>query len=248
MQASERTICTARGRGSGDRSYGKRRYITSITHSEWASPIVIVPKPDGRIRICGDYKRTVNPVITNDIYPQPTPDELFSNMQGGKKFSKIDLTKAYLQVELHKESKRYLVINTSRGLKEYTRMPYGVKPASGIFQRYIENALKGIPRTSVKIDDILVTGQNDEDHLRNLASVFNVLEEIGATVNKRKCKFFANEIEYVGFIIDKHGLRTNPEKVKAIRVASTHLLKTSAKFPWRDKQLFQIYTQYGRNC
>ena len=96
-------------------------------------------------------------------------------------------------------------------MKEYTRMPYGVKPASEIFQRYIENALKGIPRTSVKIDDILVTGQNDEDHLRNLASVFNVLEEIGATVNERKCKFFADEIEYVGFIIDKHGLRTNPE-------------------------------------
>ena len=167
--------------------------LRSITHSEWASPIVIVPKPDGRIRICGDYKRTVNPVITNDIYPQPTPDELFSNMQGGKKFSKIDLTKAYLQVELHEESKRYLVINTSRGLKEYTRMPYGVKPASGIFQRYR------------KCDDILVTGQNDEDHLRNLASVFNVLEEIGATINKRKCKFFANEIEYVGFIIDKRG-------------------------------------------
>ena len=147
--------------------------LRSITHSEWASPIVIVPKPDGRKRICGDYKRTVNPVIPNDIYPQPTPDELFSNMQGGKKFSKIDVTKAYLQVELHEESKRYLVINTSRGLKEYTGMPYRVKAASGIFQRYIENALKGIPKTSVKIDDILVTGQNDEDHLRNLASVFN---------------------------------------------------------------------------
>ena len=58
--------------------------IRSVTHSEWASPIVIVPKPDGRIRLCGDYKRTVNPVITNDIYPQPTPDELFAKMQGGK--------------------------------------------------------------------------------------------------------------------------------------------------------------------
>ena len=79
--------------------------LRSITHSRWASPIVIVPKPDGRIRICGDYKRTVNPVITNDIYPQPTPDEFFSNMQGGEKFSRIDLTKAYLLVELHEESK-----------------------------------------------------------------------------------------------------------------------------------------------
>ena len=151
--------------------------IRSVTHSEWASPIVIVPKPDGRIRLCGDYKRTVNLVIMNDIYLQPTPDELFAKMQGGKRFSKIDLTKAYLQVELNEESKKYLVINTMKGLQEITRMPYGVKPASGIFQRFIENALKGIPFTGVKIDDIIVSGENDKDHLQNLDLVLDVLEK-----------------------------------------------------------------------
>ena len=74
--------------------------LKSVPYSEWASPIVIVPEPDGTIRICADYKRTVNPVIKNDTYPQPTPEELFSKRQGGERFSKTDLTKAHLQVEL----------------------------------------------------------------------------------------------------------------------------------------------------
>ena len=91
--------------------------LKSVPYSEWASPIVIVPKPDGTIRICADYKRTVNPVIKNDTYPQPTPEELFPKIQGGERFSKTDLTKAYLQVQLDDKSQKYLTINTSKGLK-----------------------------------------------------------------------------------------------------------------------------------
>ena len=95
-------------------------------------------------------------------------------------------------------------------------MPYGVKPASGIFQRFIENALKGIPFTGVKIDDIIVSGENDKDHLRNLDLVLDVLERVGATVNKEKCVFFADQIKYVGFVIDKNGIRVDHDKFQAI--------------------------------
>ena len=101
---------------------------------------------------------------------------------------------------------------------EFLRMPNGVKPASGIFQRFIENLLKGIEYTVVKIDDILISGRDDEEHIKNVDAVLDVLEKIGATVNKDKCVFLANEVEYVGFIIDKNGIRTNPNKVQAIIV------------------------------
>ena len=144
--------------------------LTSVPYSEWASPIV-VPKPDGTIRICADYKRTVNPVI-RDTYPQPTPEELFSKIQGGERFSKIDLTKAYLEVELDDKSQKYLKTNTSKGLKQPTRMLYGVKPATGIFQRFIENTLANIPYTAIKADDILISGKTDADHLENIENVF----------------------------------------------------------------------------
>ena len=190
--------------------------LKSVTDSDWASPVLIVPKPNGKIRICGDYKRTVNSVIENEEFPIPTPVDLLSKMEGGKKFSSIDLTQAYSQVELHEESKKYLVINTSKGLKEYTRMPYGIKLATGIFQRHIIQALSGIERTVVKIDDILVSGISDDDHLNNLNKVFKILEEMGATINIKKCSFFAQQVEYVGFIIDKNGIHVNPKKVNAI--------------------------------
>ena len=75
----------------------------------------------------------VNPVIKNSTYPQPTPEELFSKIQGGGNFSKTDVTKAYLQVKVDNESQKYLLINTSKGLRQPTTMPYGVKPKTGIF-------------------------------------------------------------------------------------------------------------------
>ena len=85
-------------------------------------------------------------------------------------------------------------------------MPYGVKPASGIFQRFIV----------VKIDDILITGKNDEEHLKNIEKVLEILNEVGATVNKTKCFFFADEIKYIRFLIDKNGIRINPRKIDPI--------------------------------
>ena len=98
---------------------------------------------------------------------------------------------------------------------QYLRMPYGIKPASGIFQRLIENRLKNIPKTVVRIDDILVTGETDEEHLENLSMVLNVLKEMGVTVND-KCSFFVDEVEYMGHIISKNGIRTNDKKVADI--------------------------------
>ena len=113
-------------------------------------------------------KTYINSVIKNDTYPQPSPEELFSKIQGSEKFSETDLTKAYLQVEVDDESQKYSTINTSKFLKQPTRMPYGVKPATDIFQRFIENALANISCTAVKVDDILINSKTDTDYLENI--------------------------------------------------------------------------------
>ena len=146
----------------------------------------------------------------------PTAEDLFNEMQGGKRFSKIDLSRAYLQVELDEESQKYCIINTCKELRQYTRMPYGVKPRSGIFQKLIESQLKGISKTVIKIDDVLLSGCDDDEHLENLCKVFEVLENMGVTVNAEKCRLFEKEVEYNGFIIDRNGVRTNPQKIKAV--------------------------------
>jgi len=119
----------------------------------------------------------------------PTADELFTKIKGGKTFTNIDLRTAYLQVELHPESRKYLVINTIKGLKEFTRLPHGVTPASAIFQRKLEQSLRDVPMTVVKVDDILITGIDEKGHLKNINLVLNILSDLGLTLNKSKCKF-----------------------------------------------------------
>ena len=118
-----------------------------------------------------------------DRYPIPRIQDLFSQLSGGKLYSKLDLSQAYLQIPLDDESKNLAVINTHKGLFRYTRMPYGISSAPGIFQRFIESVLQGIPNVTVYIDDILVTGSTEEEHLENLSEVLNRLEKAGLKVN-----------------------------------------------------------------
>ena len=89
--------------------------ISPVKHSDWATPIVPALKKNGSVRICGDYRVTVNPAINAEQYPLPKVTDIFANLSGGQKFSKIDLTQAYHQMELDDESKKLLVINTHKG-------------------------------------------------------------------------------------------------------------------------------------
>ena len=112
--------------------------IKKVAHSEWAAPIVPVPKRDGKIRICGDYKVTINSSLDVDQYSLPKPDDLFATLAGGKKFTKLDLSQAYQQLLLDDESKDLVTINTHRGLYQYTRLPFGVASAPAMFQKFMD--------------------------------------------------------------------------------------------------------------
>lgn len=190
--------------------------ISPVKHSDWATPIVPVEKGDGSIRICGDFKVTVNPVLNIDNYPQPRREELFTNLAGGKSFSKIDLASAYLQMEVDEDSKKYLTINTQRGLFQYNRLPFGIASAPAIFQRTIETLLKGIPGVLVYQDDILVTGSSNLAHMQSLHAVLQKLQEHGLRVKSKKCKFFAPSITYLGHKIDANGISTIKDKVQGV--------------------------------
>ena len=159
---------------------------------------MVISKGDGSVRICGDYKNTVNPQIKGFTYPTPSNEEVFARMKGGKKFYKIDLRQAYLQLELDETSKKALVINTCKGLMEPQTMPYGIKPASAIFQIHIEHALKNCDMFAVRTDDILVSGNNNRDHLENLSKILTVLCDLGVTLKQETCKFLMDEVEHLG--------------------------------------------------
>ena len=119
--------------------------ITPVSTSEWATPIVPIVKSNGSIRICGDFKVTLNPVLSDDKYPLPRIEDIFASLAGGQHFSKIDLASAYLQMELDDNSKDYLTINTSLGLFRYNRLPFGIKTAPALWQRSIDTVLQGLP-------------------------------------------------------------------------------------------------------
>ena len=119
--------------------------LKKVTYSEWAAPIVAVPKKDGKIRLCGDYKVTINQALEVDQYPLPNPDNLFATLAGGKRFTTLDLSQAYLQLLLDEESSKLVTVNTHRGLYQYTRLPFGVASAPALFQKIMDTILQGIP-------------------------------------------------------------------------------------------------------
>jgi len=112
--------------------------IYKVSKGDWAAPVVSVPKKDGTLRVCGDYKMTVNQCADVDQYPLPNAKDLFAKLSGGKIFSKIDLSHAYQKVELEDHSQKYLTINTHEGLYWYKRLPFGISSATAISQRIME--------------------------------------------------------------------------------------------------------------
>lgn len=197
------------------------KIVTPVHTSDWGTPVVPILKPDGTIRLCGDYKVTVNPNLNVDRHPIPRVEELFNALRGGQKFSKLDLSQAYMQIELDENSKKLTTISTHKGLFVYNRLPYGIASGPGIFQREIENVLRDVNNVVCFLDDIVVTGENDEAHLKNLTTVLTRLNACGFTVKRSKCSFLQENISFLGHKIDKYGLHMSEEKVQAVVNAKT---------------------------
>ena len=193
--------------------------IEPVQFSDWAAPIVPVVKKDGSVRICGDYKLTINQAAKTDTYPLPRIHDLFASLSGGTTFSKLDLAHAYQQIPLEEDSKQYVTVNTHKGLYRYNRLPFGVASAPSIFQRTMENILQGLPGVTVYIDDILVTGKSTDEHLYNLETVLQRLEQAGLRLKREKCSFMLTSVEYLGYKISEKGLQPTDEKITAIKNA-----------------------------
>ena len=190
--------------------------LEKIDHCEWATPVIPVIKPDGTVRICGDFKVTLNPCLQVPQHPLPRIEDCFHAMTGGKKFSKVDLSQAYNQIMLDEESMNLTTISTHQGLYRWCRLPYGVASSPAIFQGTIDQVLQGLEGVVWYMDDILVTGRTDEEHLKHLNDVLARLEKHGLRGRKEKCAFFKDSAEYLGHIIDRNGIKPVQKKVEAL--------------------------------
>jgi hypothetical protein len=196
--------------------------IEHVQHADWAAPIVPVVKSNGNdIRLCGDYKVTINAAMKTDSYPIPRVEDLYARLSGGAVFSTLDLSNAYLQVALDAESKKYTTVNTPRGLYQYTRLPFGISSSPGIFQRCMDNLLSDIPGVCCYLDDVLLSAPTEAENIQLLEKVFSRLTTAGLRLKKSKCTFLAKEVSYLGHKIDESGLHPLDEKVRAIADAPT---------------------------
>ncbi|CAH2207977.1 jg821, partial [Pararge aegeria aegeria] len=190
--------------------------LRAVSFSEWATPVVPIVKKSGEIRLCGDYRSTVNEATESDTYPMPTANEVFATVAGGKFFTTLDLDRAYTQVIVDDNTSKLLTLNTCKGLYTVHRLAFGVKACPGIFQRLMTSLLAGIPGVAVLIDDIIICGRTMLEMHERLDVVLERIEKAGLRLNKNKCKFAKERVEFLGFVIDSEGIHPAPSKVESI--------------------------------
>lgn len=192
--------------------------VIQKSNSSWSSPIILVPKKEGGYRFCVDFRK-LNGVTKKDAYPLPYVSAILDRLKGAKYLSSLDIKTAYWQVPMKETSKEYTAFTIpGRGLYQFTRMPFGLCNAPAVWQRLMDKVIGADlePYAFVYLDDIIVISSSFEDHINILDQIFTRLYNAGLTVSKDKCHFCKPELKYLGYIIDKKGLRVDPEKVQAI--------------------------------
>ena len=193
--------------------------IKPVEFSDWATPIVPIVKSDSSVRICGDYKLTVNKTSRMDSFPIPKVDELLAKLAGGQKYSELDLSHAYEQILLDESSCEIATINKHRGLFQYQRLPYGLSSAPGIFQRTMECIFQGMPDVAPYLDNVIITGKDDEEHLKNLSLVLEKISQAGLCLNRSKCQFMKEKMVALRHVLSGQGIQPSTAKVEAIQNA-----------------------------
>ena len=181
----------------------------------WVSPIVIVPKPSGDIRLCVDMRRA-NEAIIRERHPIPTIDEVLQSMNGSTVFSKIDLKWSFHQLELEEDSRKITTFVTHKGIYRYKRLMFDISCAPEIYQHVIQQALTGCEGAANIADDIIVHGRDMEDHDRKLTKVLEYLQKRGLTLNREKCQFRMPQLTFMGKVLSERGVGPTETKVEAV--------------------------------
>lgn len=190
------------------------------SHSEWASPIVIVPKAGepGKWRLVIDYRR-LNAVTRKDAYPIPRIDQCLEMCRDADWMSVVDVKDAYHHIKMAKESQKYTAFLTPRGLFEWVVMPLGLCNAPATWQRHIDNVMRPfVAKGGVAyFDDIIIATKGTfSEHVKRVQEILNTLKEYGLEVKPKKCHFAVRKVKILGHIINQGKIEPDPEKVKAI--------------------------------
>lgn len=191
--------------------------VVRPSRSSWASPIVMVRKSNNEVRFCFDGRR-LNSVTKRDAYPLPRVDAILQKLSGARYLSSIDLKSAFWQIPLEKSScEKTAFVVPGRGLYEFVVTPFGLVNAPQEQQRLMDKLFGfDFDDVFVYLDDAIIVSKTFQEHLSSLDRVFRRLKEAGLSINFDKCEFCKDSLKYLGFVVDRVGLRTDPEKIKAM--------------------------------
>jgi hypothetical protein len=228
----------------------RRQGIIRESSSSYASPIVLVRKKDGRLRMCCDF-RSLNAKTIRDAHPLPRIQDSLDSLNGSKFFSSLDLKSAYNQIPVHEDDIHKTAFTTPIGLHEHLRMPFGLKNAPACFQRLMNTVFsKELFDILCYLDDILVYSGSMVDHLERLRIVFERLSTHNLKLELKKCCFFKTSVKYLGYQISQNGISTDPSKVEVLQkwpVPSTlRELRTFLGFTSFYRRYVFHYTQKAR--
>ena len=190
--------------------------IIRPSSSPWASPLHMVPKPNGSWRPCGDFRR-LNNVTCDDRYPLPHIHSFGSTAAGSTVFSVIDLVRGYHQIPMSPQDIAKTAVIKAFGLFAFLRMPFGLKNSAQAFQRLMDSVFRDLPFTFVYLDDILIASPDKLTHATHLKTVFGKLHEAGLALNPDKCVLGASEVTFLGHRVSAAGLVPIPAKLESIR-------------------------------
>ncbi|GFR73036.1 retrovirus-related Pol polyprotein from transposon 297 [Elysia marginata] len=185
----------------------------------WVSPIVVIPKKTGGVRLCVDMRRA-NEAIKRERHPMPTLEEVINELNSSKFFSRLDLKQAFHQLELSEESRHITTFATHVGLRRYKRLMFGINAAPELFQHHLNQILHDIQGATFYIDDVIIFGKTREEHDRNLQATLDRLQERGVKLNKDKCLFGAQKLTFLGHVFGEDGIHLEPQKIKCISEAT----------------------------
>ncbi|KAK8771294.1 hypothetical protein V5799_025462 [Amblyomma americanum] len=240
--------------------------LAPVKTAEWATPVVPVLKGDGSLRVCGDFRMTVNAATVMEQYPLPRVDDIFAKLNGGEVFTTLDLRQAYNQLPLDADARKIAVLNTQKGLFCFNRLPFGISSAPAIFQRRMDALLGDIPGVQVYLDDIIIAEKKDD--VSRLKRVLQRMREYCLRLHKDKCKFRQDEVTFLGHRIDAKGLRPKDDNIKAVIEAPEPtsvselkaflgLVNYYGKFlpnlatvlaPWYDAPWYDVHEKHGENA
>ena len=213
--------------------------VIEKSSSPFCSPMVVVRKKDGGVRICGDYRR-LNAITKVDSEPMSDHIAIFSKLAGSKYYTKLDLAKGFFQIPLHPECRQYTAFATPRGLYQYKVLPFGLTNSPAVFNRAMRQVLHGIEGVEMFVDDVLIHSATLEEHLRLLEVVFSRLHSFNMTVKPSKCKIAVTEVEFLGHIVGNNYCRCQDDKIRKIKEAPRPVTK-------KQVRAFLGLTNYYRN-